>query len=124
MLGEELEHQPPSATIYNGTEPVVFSPEAQLLSDAGRRLWQYYHTQPDSQPNASYYDIKGYFQGFNANGRMNNTSTNPTYNQLLHNLRQTLAYLATHKIVPKAYAYGFMRKEGLLRANNSPPLFL
>ena len=41
----------------------VMSPEAQAVMDAGRELWRYYHQQPDANADASYYDIRRYFQG-------------------------------------------------------------
>lgn len=96
------------AYIYDGTRPIVFSPEAKRLFEAGRKLWQYYHKQPDANPNASYYDIRAYFQGRDEKGRMNNRSEDETYSVLVDNLRQTLNYLGAHKIAPKAYKYRFL----------------
>lgn len=54
-----------------GNQPRQFSPEAIAVFDAGRTLWQYYHEQKNVNVNASYYDIREYFQGRNATGRMN-----------------------------------------------------
>jgi very-short-patch-repair endonuclease len=59
-------------------------------------------------PNASLYDIREYFQGRNAKGNMNMTSSDETYNQLIKNLREKLEILAT-KIQPKVYEYGFLK---------------
>ncbi len=47
------------------------SPAARAVLDAGRELWRYYHAQPDANPNASYYDIRAYFQGCKPNGAIN-----------------------------------------------------
>jgi hypothetical protein len=92
-----------------------FSPEATKVFDAGRELWKYYHNFNKVQnpvkvgynANASLYDIREYFQGRNEKGKMNNTSTDPTYNELIENLRFALKILA-QKIEPKVYEYGFL----------------
>ena len=91
------------------TEPLLFSPEATAVFAAGKELWRYYHTQPDANPNASYYDIRAYFQGRNAEGKMNAKSSDATYNQLLSDLRAALEQLRL-AIVPKVYAYGFLEE--------------
>lgn len=46
-------------------QPLEFSEEAKAVFDAGRELWKYYHEQPNVNVNASYYDIREYFQGRN-----------------------------------------------------------
>lgn len=74
-------------------------------------LWQYYHTNSDKNVNASFYDIREYFQGRDTNGRMNNTSEDSTYNTLIGNLRQAVKYLADHKIAPKVYLHGFLASD-------------
>ena len=91
------------------TEPLLFSPEATAVFAAGKELWRYYHTQPAANPNASYYDIRAYFQGRNAEGKMNAKSSDATYNQLLSDLRAALEQLRL-AIVPKVYAYGFLEE--------------
>jgi hypothetical protein len=100
------------------TTPLEFSPEAKALFDAGRELWKYYHSQefPTSylaetsyNPDASLYDIKEHFQGRNQKGKMNNKSTDETYNSLITNLREKLKQLA-EKIEPKVYQYGFLKQ--------------
>ena len=98
-LGEERAFAP--------TEPLVFSPEAIAVFDAGRELWRYYHAQPNANPNASYYDIREYFQQRNEKGRMNPTSEDVEYNRLLSNLKAAMEALRL-KIVPKVYEYGFL----------------
>ncbi len=87
---------------------IEFSQEAQAVFDAGRDLWRYYHAQPRANPNASFYDIRGYFQGF-TKGRMNPKSTDEEYNRLIQALRRRMKFLAA-KIEPKIYEYGFLMK--------------
>ena len=89
------------------SEPLIFSPEAIAVFDAGRELWRYYHAQPDANPNASYYDIREHFQGRNEKGKMNPKSDDETYNLLLSNLKEAMETLRL-KIVPKVYEYGFL----------------
>ena len=89
------------------SEPLVFSPEATAVFDAGRELWRYYHSQPGANPNASYYDIRAHFQGRNDKGKMNSKSTDETYNLLLTNLKEAMEQLRL-QIVPKVYEYGFL----------------
>ena len=89
------------------TGPLVFSPEATAVFDAGRELWRYYHAQPNANPNASYYDIREYFQQRNKKGRMNPTSKDAEYNRLLSNPKTAMEALRL-KIVPKVYEYGFL----------------
>ena len=104
------------------TEPLVLSPEATAVLDAGRELWRYYHAQPNANPNASYYDIREYFQGRKSvpgrgenatsepslrKGRMNSKSEDQKYMRLLGNLIEAMEALRL-KIVPKVYEYGFL----------------
>lgn len=93
----------------NEITPLVFSEEAQEVMDAGRELWRYYHAQPDANPNAALYDIRLYFQGKNEKGKMNNSSNDARYTQLIATLRENLKTLA-QKIEPKVYEYGFLKK--------------
>ena len=93
-------------------KPLEFSKEAIAVFDAGRELWRYYHSQPDSNPDASLYDIKMYFQGTKTlkDGKiqMKSDSDDKTYTELIHNLRDKLKILAS-KIEPKVYEYGFLK---------------
>jgi very-short-patch-repair endonuclease len=91
------------------SEPLIFSPEATAVFDAGRELWKYYHSQPNVNPNASLYDIREYFQGRNAKGTMNSKSGDERYTVLIGNLRDALKLLA-NKIEPKVYEYGFLKR--------------
>ena len=89
-------------------EKLTFSSEAQDVYDAGLKLWQYYHTKQDVNVNASFYDIREYFQGRNSNGKMNSDSNDEYYTELIKDLRNKQKNLAK-KIEPKVYEYGFLR---------------
>ena len=93
------------------SKPLVFSEEAKAVFDAGRALWKYYHSQNDVDinVNASFYDIRAYFQGTNALGRMNARSEDATYTKLIGELRNNLSVLAD-KIKPKVYEYEFLKE--------------
>lgn len=88
---------------------LIFSEEATAVFDAGRALWSYYHSQKEVNVNASLYDIREYFQGRNAVGRMNPRSDDATYSELIGNLRKKLTELA-NKIKPKVYEYEFLKE--------------
>ena len=90
-------------------QPRRFSPEAIAVFNAGRALWQYYHQQKDVNVNASYYDIREYFQGRNAAGRMNPKSNDIAYTALIGELRAKLNALAD-KVKPKIFEYGFLKQ--------------
>jgi len=93
------------------SKPLVFSEEATAVFDAGRAFWKYYHSQNDVDinVNASFYDIRAYFQGTNAQGRMNPRSEDATYTKLIGELRNNLSVLAD-KIKPKVYEYEFLKE--------------
>lgn len=96
----------------DNTKPIIFSPEATAVFDAGRELWRYYHSQEDSNPDASLYDIKMYFQGTktlkNGKVQMRPDSDDEHYTLLIKNLREVLKVLAS-RIEPKIYQYGFLK---------------
>ena len=103
------------------TEPIQFSSEAQAVMDAGRELWYYYMHHKDKElygaqsinVNASFYDIRRYFQGENAKGEMNTESKDETYMRLWGNIKEALKVLAK-KIEHKVYLYGFLLDETTL----------
>ena len=92
-----------------------FSKDAQAVLNSGKELWKYYHanikTHTDLQKqvsvDASFYDIREYFQGRSEKGTMKQKSDDETYNTLIKDLRQNIAILA-EKIKPKVYEYGFL----------------
>ncbi|GAB6012241.1 hypothetical protein [Viscerimonas tarda] len=105
-----------SLKLGNGLQ---FSPAAIAVFDAGRELWKYYHVQfgrmdaaseqVNYNVNASFYDIREYFQGRNDAGKMNNSSNDSNYTELIGNLRDKLKLLAK-AIEPKVYEYEFLKK--------------
>ena len=101
-----------SASNEKGNKPLEFSPEATAVMDAGRELWRYYHSQPNANPNASFYDIRLHFQGTKATTKgkvqMNSDSNDVTYTALIKTLRERMAALAK-RIEPKVYEYGFLK---------------
>jgi hypothetical protein len=102
-----------SGFMYKFLEGKVFSSEAQSVLDAGRQLWKYYHKKikndKTASVNASFYDIREYFQGRNENGTMNTKSNDEAYNALIKDLREKHKKLAK-RIEPKIYEYGFLKK--------------
>jgi hypothetical protein len=90
-------------------QPKEFSEEATAVFNAGRELWNYYHSQKEVNVNASLYDIREYFQGRNDKGRMNARSDDSKYTELISELRNKLTILAD-KIKPKIYEYEFLKE--------------
>lgn len=93
---------------YIKDKQIEFSAEAQAVFAAGKALWKYYHEQPQANPNASFYDIRAYFQGRDKNGKMNKDSADTQYMSLIGSLRQAQKVLAA-KIAEKVYKYGFLQ---------------
>lgn len=100
------------ASLFSATKnqalALKFSEESKAVFDAGSELWKYYHSKAFINVNASLYDIREYFQGRNSKGRMNSTSNDETYMELIKKLRNKLEFL-TDKIKPKIYEYGFLK---------------
>ncbi|WRD62883.1 hypothetical protein E5E75_06600 [Helicobacter pylori] len=96
-------------------KPLEFSLCASRVLDAGREIYRYYHTQASTNrhynANASLYDIKEFFQGRNAQGKLNlpAKAKDEHYKQLYANLQDALKDLAK-EIQPKVYEYGFLRE--------------
>ncbi|MBM0600130.1 hypothetical protein [Helicobacter pylori] len=96
-------------------KPLKFSPSASKVFDAGKEIYRYYHAQDfTNRPynaNASLYDIKEFFQGRNAQGKLNlpAKAKDEYYKQLYANLQDALKDLAK-EIQPKVYEYGFLRE--------------
>lgn len=94
-------------TDYIHNNKITFTPKAQAVFDAGRELWKYYHKQPMANPNASFYDIRAYFQGRKGNGKMNAKSDDEHYTELIERLRERLKILA-EQIKHNVYKYRFL----------------
>jgi hypothetical protein len=89
-----------------------FSKEAKDVIKVGKELWKYYHSKIAGHNkaviDASFYDIREFFQGRSkTKGTMNPSSNDDKYNVIIKNLRQNLSVLA-EKIQPKVYEYGFL----------------
>ncbi|GAA8988302.1 hypothetical protein BTM261_15620 [Helicobacter pylori] len=96
-------------------KPLEFSLCASKVFDAGREIYRHYHTQASTNrhynANASLYDIKEFFQGRNAQGKLNSPpkAKDEYYKKLYANLQDALKDLAK-EIQPKVYEYGFLRE--------------
>lgn len=86
----------------------LLSAEARSVYDAGLELWKYYHSMPDAAADASFYDIRKYFQGVNASGKMNAASEDARYTELIASLRENMKTLGA-RIAAKVYEYGFLK---------------
>ncbi|MGL2858874.1 hypothetical protein ACQKAM_06150, partial [Helicobacter pylori] len=81
-------------------KPLKFSPSASKVFDAGKEIYRHYHAQDltnhDYNANVSLYDIKEFFQGRNAQGRLNSPAKakDEYYKQLYANLQDALKDLA------------------------------
>lgn len=98
-------------SIYDGSQKIIFSEEANAVLEAGKELYKYYYSKPHvtkEANNASFYDIRAAFQGTGVSGKMNNTSTDEHYNELIAELRARQKILAK-KIEQKVYEYGFLK---------------
>lgn len=96
----------------NKPAKLEFSFETKAVFDAGRELWRYYHKRKNCNANASFYDIREYFQGRNDKGKMNSKSSDEIYNELIAKLRNASKILAK-KIEPKVYEYRFLKAKTL-----------
>ena len=109
----QMELDASSTSGQETASPLRLSPEARAVLDGGRELGRYYHKQPKANPNASYYDIRKFFQGVKVDAKgkekMNATSGDADYNERLAALKQAMKELAA-KIQPKVYEYGFLKK--------------
>lgn len=106
LFGEGLPRVAEARPGY-GTAPAL-SPSARAVMAAGLALWRYYHAQPGAVPDASFYDIRGHFQGFKPNGHMNPDSPDAEYTRLITALRDAQKRLAA-RIAPKVRLHGFLR---------------
>lgn len=100
--------------LFDELVKIEFSIEAKELLKAGKELFKYYHTHSEDKNylvNASFYDIKEFFQGRDEKGKMNNPAKakDEHYKALLSDLNANLKILAK-KIEPKIYEYGFLKE--------------
>ena len=88
--------------------PFTFSQEAKDVFSAGKELWIYYHKNKNCNVNASFYDIREFFQGRDKNGKMRHTSDNEKYIKYINQLRKNIKILSEN-IEPKIYEHRFLR---------------
>ena len=109
----ELDASSTSGQETDSPHSFTLSDAARAVLEAGCELWRYYHKQPKANPNASYYDIRKFFQGVKVDAKgkekMNATSGDADYNERLAALKSAMKKLAA-KIQPKVYEYGFLKK--------------
>ena len=94
---------------FNSSSPRILSDESEKVMSAGKKIWKYYHSKENINLNASLYEIREYFQGRNEKGKMNNSSDDVIYTDLISELRDNLKTLAK-KIEAKVYEFGFLKK--------------
>ncbi|MBM2778141.1 hypothetical protein [Helicobacter pylori] len=114
-LQEQTQNNNLFETLNKEIKPLKFSENALSVFNAGREIYRYYHKQASTNRlyniNASLYDIKEFFQGRNAQGKLNPPvkAKDTYYKQLYANLQDALKDLAK-EIQPKVYEYGFLRE--------------
>ncbi len=119
FLKVKLQEQTQNNNLFDSSKkerkPLEFSETALSVLNAGRKIYRYYHKQASTNrlynTNASLYDIKEFFQGRNAQGKLNPPvkAKDTYYKQLYANLQDALKDLAK-EIQPKVYEYGFLRE--------------
>ncbi|MFP6175956.1 hypothetical protein ACLGBU_07690 [Helicobacter pylori] len=119
FLKVKLQEQTQNNNLFDSSKkerkPLEFSETALSVLNAGREIYRYYHAQDftnhDYNANVSLYDIKEFFQGRNAQGKLNlpAKAKDEYYKQLYANLQEALKDLAK-EIQPKVYEYGFLRE--------------
>ncbi len=119
FLKVKLQEQTQNNNLFNSSKkerkPLEFSETALSVLNAGREIYRYYHAQDftnhNYNTNASLYDIKEFFQGRNAQGKLNPPvkAKDTYYKQLYVNLQDALKDLAKD-LQPKVYEYGFLRE--------------
>ncbi|WRG05464.1 hypothetical protein FNE32_06700 [Helicobacter pylori] len=119
FLKVKLQEQTQNNNLFDSSKkerkPLEFSENALSVLNAGREIYRYYHAQDftnhDYNANVSLCDIKEFFQGRNAQGKLNPPvkAKDTYYKQLYANLQDALKDLAK-EIQPKVYEYGFLRE--------------
>ncbi|GAA8132206.1 hypothetical protein NP0149_00090 [Helicobacter pylori] len=119
FLKVKLQEQTQNNNLFDSSKKertlLEFSETALSVFNAGRKIYRYYHAQDfinhDYNANVSLYDIKEFFQGRNAQGKLNlpAKAKDEYYKQLYANLQDALKDLAKD-LQPKVYEYGFLRE--------------
>ena len=85
------------------------SESANNVMNSAKKIYRYYHTKTCSCNDASFYDIKLYFQKKNSKGIMNHKSDDNYYESLIFDFKNNMKILS-NAIEPKIYEYGFLLK--------------
>ncbi len=105
--------EPETSALFAPTQSLLptFGAVAKEVLNKGRELYAYYHTFQNSNPHASLYDIKEFFSGRDAKGKLNPPSkaTDERYKDLYASLQESLESLRA-LITPKVWQYGFLRE--------------
>jgi len=91
----------------------AMSDEAKAVLEAGRKIWCYYMSKPGVNVNASFLDIRAFFQGYKVTDKgktiMNSSSDDAEYMRLWDELKKAMKALEA-RIEPKVYEHGFLLK--------------
>jgi hypothetical protein len=89
----------------------AMSDEAKSVLEAGKKIWCYYMSKPGVSVNASFLDIRAFFQGYKVTDKgktmMNSSSQDAEYMRLWTELKQATKALEA-RIEPKIYEHGFL----------------
>ena len=85
------------------TTKLTFSAEAREVFATGKKLWQFYHSQKITNPNASLYEIQKFFQNLQSD-----ETAFKKYDELITELRNRIKILSEN-IKQKAILYGFLK---------------
>lgn len=89
----------------------AMSDEAKAVLEAGRKIWCYYMSKPGVNVNASFLDIRAYFQGYKVTDKgktmMNSSSRDTEYMRMWDELKLAMKALEA-RIEPKVYEHGFL----------------
>ena len=89
-----------------------FSVEARKVFNEAKNIYKYYHSQNNSFVNASFYDIREYFQGHDNKGKMNSSSEDKTYCELLNNFKdEILSDAEKYRIRKKSISHDKLSKK-------------
>ncbi len=104
---------PQPLCLFQEKTEILLSEASRSVLDSGKALWRYYHQQQNAVPDASFYDIRLYFQGTKMNkkgkAQMNSESSDQIYNKLISDLRKKMKILA-RRIEHKVYKHGFLKR--------------
>ena len=113
---QEFKHDSVYKYLRERNIPEILTVEAFAVYNAALDIFKYYHGiggwsfdgRIEYNHNATFYDIRAFFQGRDNYGKVNNTSSDENYQGLIENLRKNLIILRDKNIAPRVYEYGFL----------------